>query len=341
MKIFSPSLVRQVLLLSVIVLLGLLIFNETRFLIVPFLGAITLYILLRSVMSYLVNKKKYKKWLAALVLIFSSVLFICLPLVWAGSVMYKKFVPFIENPQQLMGAFETIHQYLMREYDVDIFNQKNLNEFNQFLFSFSRKALSNSLNIIGQMFMTFFLLYFLLVQNNQMDLYMKKILPLKRINSNKLINELKMLIYSNAVGIPLVAVVQGITGMLGYLIFGIKEFILMGILTAITSVIPFVGSMLVYIPLGIYELASGRVWQGTAVLLWGFLLIGSVDNVARFLLQKRMSGMHPLITVIGVIVGINLFGFIGIVFGPILISMFILMVKIYTDEYGELNVENN
>lgn len=67
--------------------------------------------------------------------------------------------------------------------------------------------------------------------------------------------------------------------------------------------------------------------------MWGFFAIGSVDNIARFVLQKRLADVHPLITILGVLMGIGLFGFLGIIFGPILISMFILLVRIYNDEF--------
>ena len=104
-------------------------------------------------------------------------------------------------------------------------------------------------------------------------------------------------------------------------------------LTAVCSVIPLVGPSIVWVPLSIYTLSQGQQWQGIGVALWGFIAIGSVDNIARFILQKRLADVHPLITILGVLMGIGLFGFIGIIFGPILISMFILLVRIYNDEF--------
>ena len=76
-------------------------------------------------------------------------------------------------------------------------------------------------------------------------------------------------------------------------------------------------------------------------MLWGVVVIGSVDNVARFMLQKKMSDTHPLITIFGVIIGVNLFGFLGVIFGPLLLSIFILLVKVYIDEFGRAGVERH
>jgi predicted PurR-regulated permease PerM len=73
--------------------------------------------------------------------------------------------------------------------------------------------------------------------------------------------------------------------------------------------------------------------KGIIMGLWGFILIGLVDNLFRFMLNKKLGDIHPLITVFGVIVGIKLFGFIGLIFGPLLISLFILLLKIYSNEF--------
>jgi predicted PurR-regulated permease PerM len=89
----------------------------------------------------------------------------------------------------------------------------------------------------------------------------------------------------------------------------------------------------VWVPLSIYTLSQGQQWQGIGIALWGFIAVGSVDNIARFALQKKLSDVHPLITILGVIVGISLFGFMGVIFGPILLSMFLLLTRIYNDEF--------
>ena len=77
------------------------------------------------------------------------------------------------------------------------------------------------------------------------------------------------------------------------------------------------------------------------MLVFGLAVIGSVDNIFRFWLQKKLGDVHPLITVFGVIIGVNLFGFIGLIFGPILISLFLLLLKVYSIEFrpnkNELN----
>jgi predicted PurR-regulated permease PerM len=82
-------------------------------------------------------------------------------------------------------------------------------------------------------------------------------------------------------------------------------------------------------------LSTNQNWQGMGLLTYGVIVISNVDNVFRFVLQKKFANVHPLITVFGVIIGIQLFGLPGFIFGPLLISYFILGVKIYQSAYKD------
>ena len=95
--------------------------------------------------------------------------------------------------------------------------------------------------------------------------------------------------------------------------------------------------MIIWVPLVIYMYASGLDWPATGLMLYSFIVTGNVDYVARITLMKKIGDVHPLITVLGVIVGLNLFGFIGLVFGPLLVSYFLILVKIYFNEFSEHN----
>jgi predicted PurR-regulated permease PerM len=101
------------------------------------------------------------------------------------------------------------------------------------------------------------------------------------------------------------------------------------------SFLPVVGTAMVWIPAGIYIITAKTNWQGSGILIYGAVVITNIDNVFRFWLQKKFADVHPLVTVLGVIIGLNWFGIPGIVFGPLALSYFLLMVKMYKEEYGE------
>ena len=91
--------------------------------------------------------------------------------------------------------------------------------------------------------------------------------------------------------------------------------------------------MIVWIPLSIALFVGGDVVNGVGLLIYGTFIIGGVDNVARFLLQKKLADIHPLITVFGVLIGIPMFGFWGVIFGPLILSLFILFFNMYRHEF--------
>jgi predicted PurR-regulated permease PerM len=97
--------------------------------------------------------------------------------------------------------------------------------------------------------------------------------------------------------------------------------------------IPFIGAALAYVPLAIIFFANDEIARGIIMLIFGFGVIGTVDNIFRFTLARKIGNVHPLITVFGVIIGLKLFGFVGLIFGPVLISIFILLLRIYSSEF--------
>ena len=179
----------------------------------------------------------------------------------------------------------------------------------------------------------YFILYFMLVNSREMETSIYEHIPLKDENVKKLGKEVNNMVLSNALVIPLIALLQGIVGLIGYFIIGVKDPWFWFVVTSITAMLPVVGAALAYVPLAIIFFANDQTLQGVFMLIYGFGVIGTVDNVFRFTLAKKIGNVHPLITVFGVIIGLQLFGFIGLIFGPMLISLFILLLNIYSSEF--------
>jgi predicted PurR-regulated permease PerM len=142
------------------------------------------------------------------------------------------------------------------------------------------------------------------------------------------------MVRSNALGIPLVAIAQGTIALIGFLIFGIEDALFWFIIITVGSMIPFIGTLIGIIPVFILTMASGNEFSAWGILIYGLVVVGSTDNIIRLFVLRKLDNVHPLITLIGVIVGVPLFGFIGLIFGPLLISLFLLVVKIYKKEFG-------
>jgi predicted PurR-regulated permease PerM len=133
-------------------------------------------------------------------------------------------------------------------------------------------------------------------------------------------------------------VIQGLVGALGYGIFGVKEFGLWGFITGVCSIIPVIGTGLVWIPLTVYLFSVGNNLQGFGLAMYSIIVLSNIDYIARITILKKIGDVHPLITILGVIVGLSMFGFLGVIFGPLLISYFILLVKIYRNEFNSTEI---
>ena len=159
------------------------------------------------------------------------------------------------------------------------------------------------------------------------------VIPMKNINKKETMERINTMVKSNAIGIPLVAILQGVIALIGYLIFNVPNAGLAAIATGFCSIVPIVGTMVVWVPLGIYFMVLGQWGQALGLLAFSAIFISQSDNLLRFMLQKKMADTHPLITIFGVIVGLSLFGFIGIIFGPLLVSLFLLFLDMFRKEY--------
>lgn len=331
----SPNIIRQIIILFFIFVLGYVLITQLYFALSGFLGAVSLYVVLRVPYVKLLHKFKWKKWQAILLLMLGAFICIALPVYWLGTLLFKNINPIIQNPQLIHGIFDKINAYLITEFNVDLLNKQYIQKLSNFLLPIVNQFVTSTINSIGTIFLSFLFLFFMLNQMSDIEKWMNKNTPFNNENKNKLVNQIRDIVYSNAIGIPIVAFFQGLIGMIGYWIFGAPQILLMGALTAICSIIPVLGSMLVYAPLTLYMLALGHTGAAIGIGLWGLVIIGSVDNISRFLLQKKLSNTHPLVTIFGAIIGVNLFGFWGLVFGPLCISLFGILINLYIDEFGE------
>jgi predicted PurR-regulated permease PerM len=174
----------------------------------------------------------------------------------------------------------------------------------------------------------------MLNHGKKMENFLENFIPLRHNNFAILSLETKLMIKANAIGIPLLATIQGMIAALGYWIFGVKEFVLWGFITGVCSLIPIVGTGLVWLPLTVYLFAINNTWQGVGLGVYSLIILTNIDYVARITVLRKIGDVHPLITIFGVIVGLSMFGFLGLIFGPLLISYFILLVKIYRNEFN-------
>lgn len=333
MKRIGPTLVRQLFVLLVILFLGFLIFIE----IIPYLsgilGAITLFVILKTWMGKL-ERRGWKRSLAAIVLMLASFIGILIPVALIVLMLSSKIGKAVANSERVIAAVKdqasTFEEYVGYNISSDIDSSAIAGWLTTNLQSLAGGTF-DAFIAIGIMY---FMLYYMLINKDNINDVILKYVPLDRDNIILIEEESDLSVKSNALGIPLVAIIQGVIALIGYLIFGVPDPFFWFAITAIGSMVPFIGSALGIIPVTVLLLANGQNWQAIAILIYGIAVVGAADNFVRLYILERLSSVHPLITLFGVVVGVPLFGFIGLIFGPLLISLFLLIVKIYKKEYG-------
>jgi len=325
---------RQIILLSVIIIVGILLLKHLYIFFPGILGAITLYILSRESYSKFTDKKKWSKgWTALLYIIVYSIL-ICLPIYLAVVLIMPKLVSLFNNPAEIMVAVKSFSNKIEHAIGMELLSTENVKNTTRNIANKVPVFLSSTANIVSNLLIMFFVLYYMLIHAKKIENFLENFIPLKHTNLDILSTETIVMIRSNAIGIPLLAIIQGLAGALGYWIFGVNEVILWGFITAVCSVIPIVGTGLVWVPLTIYLFAINHTWQGFGLALYSLIVLTNIDYVARITVLRKIADVHPLITIFGVIAGLSMFGFLGLIFGPLLISYFILLVKIYRNEFN-------
>ena len=327
--------IKQVFLLAVILLLaGLIVYNLSLF-IPSVLGAITLYIITRRYNLFLQEEREWKPWAASTLIIVATLLILILPVYFIADMLIEK----LGNASVYMEKFnifvDKIHDYVYSKTRMDILSKENLGKLKDSVGKYSTSALSGTFNTLTVILSMYFILYFMLVNPRFFERLVKSSAPLKKSNVNLLGDKIRKMVIANAIGIPVVALGQGIVALIGYFIFGAPSPMLLFALTAVASMLPIVGAAIVYVPVCIFMIAEGNMGPALGLGAYSLIAVGLTDNLLRFTLLKRLENIHPLNTVFGIIAGMNIFGFMGLIFGPILVSITVLLIQVYQDEFSD------
>lgn len=324
---------RKYSLITIILGLGLLLFLKMTPFMGGILGACTIYIMVRDQMLYLTQKKKIRKSVTAIILLIEAILCFLVPLSLAVWLLISKLQTVNVDTATFVDTITNLADWIRRKTEYDLLSKENISSIASILPGIGQFLMGGISSFAVNLFVLFFVLYFMLIGGTKMEQYIYELLPFSDSNKKHVMNEINMIVRANAIGIPLLAIIQGAIATLGYYLFDAPSALLFGFLTCFATVIPIVGTTLVWFPLAAYMAISGDWPHAIGLLLYCGLIVTNIDNLIRFILQKKMADTHPLITIFGVVIGLSLFGFMGVIFGPLLISIFILCVNIFKEQY--------
>lgn len=318
-------------LIIMIVGLGILLFRQAQPFMNGILGAFTLYLLLRGFSNWL--KKKIKPLASVWIITIGTTLFILIPLSlfsWALvnqiSNLHFDTADIIRPAQQMISIIE-------EKTGFDVLSEKNLSFIISQVSSIGHSIMTGVSDLIVNLAVAIMLLFFMLWEGDKMEQFISELLPFEENNKREVLQKIQLIVRSNAIGIPLLAIIQGFISLFGYLLCHAPNPVLTAMLTGFASIVPLVGTALVWVPVTAYFFIIGDWVHGLILLAYGGIIISQCDNLIRFILQKKMANIHPLITIFGVVAGLPIFGFMGIIFGPLLVSLFLLFLDMFRKKY--------
>lgn len=319
--------------LLIIIGLGIFLAYSLSSFLTAVLSAIIFYVLMKPLMKFFVIKKRWNKtWSVILLLLLSLILFLG-PCWTLYGLLASKINYALTHSTELIDGLKQMDEYIFRLTEIRMLSDDMLKKLQEIAANVIPQILGATADMLATIGMMYFILYYMLINFGKAEKMLGDLLPVEEEKALRFSEELESAVFSNVLGAPVLAILQGLCAGLGFWIFGLEEPWFWGAISGFMSFIPIVGTAAVWIPAGIYQLVNGENWQGIGILVFGAVVITNIDNVFRFTLQKKFADVHPLVTVLGVIVGLKYFGITGIVFGPLLISYFLLMIKMYREEY--------
>jgi predicted PurR-regulated permease PerM len=308
----------------------------------PFLAMLVLSISFAVVLDpiYLWIKRKLTRniaWLASLLTVIIFLICLCVPLFFIGKAVflqtqnvYLKMVSTGGSSHLIESIDSSISKILPSEFDFDI--QTKITEIFSSLSSNLTQFFSSTLNSILMFFLMIFTLFYLLKDGEQWEKALIKIFPLSDSNVNEILTNLKKSINRIFRGSFIIAIAQGILAWVGFMIFGVPNALIWAIVAAIASFIPTIGTSIVSVPAILFLFFTGMQLQALGLLIWSILLIGMIDNLLAPYIISKDTEIPSLFILFAILGGVSLLGPLGILIGPLVLSLLYSLVSIYKKE---------
>jgi len=271
---------------------------------------------------------------AAIATVIIVILILILPLILVANILIKESI-LVYQSGIIAQVNELTSDFITKYISTDIASEEYFSKIIQYGINFLRTSSINFIVSLPSKILDFFIfifsLFYLLIYGKAYTEKLKKFIPLKE--KEHLINHAADNIYSIVYGTFLLALIEFIIASLGFLILGVKTPFVWGILVAFLVFIPMLGPAIVWIPFTLFKLVEGSLYSAIGILILGIIL-SVIDTFARAKILADKSKINPIVILLGVLGGLSLFGIIGIIVGPVILSLFIEILHIYSGKWN-------
>jgi len=329
----------------------ILVSVATFFIFKPFLVALLLAamlaVLFQKPYEYLLSKTGNRKGLSSLITSMLILLLIIIPVtiisVLVGNEVISSYQSIADSGDFYQNQINPLIEKIQTNPFYEIFGLQQVlgkeafaqysGQFGKLVLAFLQTAYLNAAHIILMIFVMFFSLYYFFIDGKDVVKKVKYISPLRDSHENMLVEKFISISRATIKGNLVVAIIQGTLGATLFAAVGIQSAIIWGVAMMFLSLLPMMGTSLVWFPAGIIMLMMGNIWQGIVILVLGFTIISTIDNVLSPELIGKDTQLHPLLLFFAILGGLPLFGFAGFIVGPVIVALFVSMWEIYGVEF--------
>jgi predicted PurR-regulated permease PerM len=235
----------------------------------------------------------------------------------------------LERPLQFFGRFVDVSKF-----DIRTTITNNIQRAGYMILSSGAAILGSLARLTANFFFMLILVFFLLRDGERWTRALGSLMPLTPAQTERLFRNIADTIIGNVYGIVSVGFLQGALTGIAVAIVGLPSPLLLGLAAFFASILPVVGAALVWVPAGLYLIFTGAVWKGIFVLLWGAVVISMVDNIVRPWVVSGKVELHPVVLMFVILGGVQVFGFLGLFLGPVIVSVLAAIFHMLREELG-------
>jgi len=284
------------------------------------------------------NKKHLPNWLASLLTLFFFIVVLCIPLLSFGSIVFNQsqnlYHSVINNGNTfpfINSIGSKINQILPNGISFDI-NEK-ISTFISFLTNNLANIFSATVSALFSFVLLLLAIFYFLKDGNKWRKIILRLSPLSDVDDEKIISKLSQTINGVIKGTLFIALVQGILMTIGLSLFGVQNAAIWGVVAAITSLIPSVGTAMVSVPAIIFLFATDHIVSAVGLAVWSIIIVGTIDNFLTPYIIGSKINVPPFLILFSVLGGIALLGPVGILIGPLTVSLLYTLTDIYQSEF--------
>ena len=325
--------------LLVIAVMGFFLFYAALPLLAGITGAAIFYVLFKPLYLRLLGIFGGRKALSAMIVLLISLVLIIVPLsyvAYLSTLEMMHLLQDVETLQAMEGAIGPVMASMGYQYTgIADFLQAHIQTIVSIVEGMTIMALDNVASISINVVVLYLIFFYALTEHEKVAKAVREMIPFGENNASELMKEFSSTIRTTVIGNGAASVVLGVLLAAGLVLLGSGHFFFWSLVGTIMAFMPIIGIQIIWIPAGIFYLLMGNYTAGVGIIIWGAFLSYIADGLVRQRVQKKVGEMHPLISLLGLIIGIAYFGIMGIIIGPLILAVFILMLKMFREEYLE------